>query len=62
MDGRLTIPQAGRRALLSYNQVLRLVMLGQLTGGQDANGRWWVSAGDVERLAQQRDSQPLPAA
>lgn len=45
----LTITQAAARLGRSYNQVLRLVLLGVLHGKQ-RGGHWFVSRDSVERL------------
>jgi hypothetical protein len=50
----ITIAQAGLRLGLSYQQVLRLVMVGQLSGRQTAGGRWVIDAKSVIQLARQR--------
>jgi len=50
----MTVVQAGRELRRSYNQVHRLLMLGLLRGGQNENGRWWVDAADVRRLAHEQ--------
>jgi hypothetical protein len=39
----VSIGEAGARLHLSYNQVLRLVMRGDLTGRREGS-RWWVAA------------------
>ena len=44
----LTIPEACQRLRLSYGRVWRLVMLGEIRGGQE-NGRWWVDWKDLAR-------------
>lgn len=56
---KLTIAEAGTELRKTYNQVLRLVMLGRLEGGRDAQGRWWVDAKGLERY---RREQLMPAA
>ena len=45
----VTISRAGCRLKLSYGQVLRLVMRGELHGQQDDRGRWWIDADDLAR-------------
>lgn len=40
----VTLTQAAARLRLSYNQVLRSVLLGELPGHQDERGRWHVEA------------------
>jgi hypothetical protein len=37
----------------SYNQTLRLVLIGEIKGEQ-RNGRWFLDSGDVARLARSR--------
>ena len=46
-----TIPltEAGYRLALSYNQILRKVMVREIRG-QRVDGRWRVDADEVERL------------
>ena len=53
---KLSIAQAGTALRRSYNQILRLLMLGQLKGGQDEHGRWYVDADDVQRIALERSA------
>ncbi len=40
----------------SYNQTLRWVILGRLKG-ERRDGRWFVSAADVERLRAERERE-----
>jgi len=51
MPEKTTIAAAALKTGRSYNQMMRLVLLGLVRGEQTANGRWLVDAGDVERLA-----------
>lgn len=45
----------------SYHQVMRLVMVGAIKGGQDEHGRWWADAEDVARFERdQRAKGPTP--
>lgn len=55
----LTLTQAAARLGRSYNQVLRLVLLGVLHGKQ-RDGRWAVSRESVERFLHERDSTDAP--
>ena len=48
-----TIAQAGMRLGLSYNQVLRLVLVGRLQGAQ-RDGRWQLEKESVHALAAER--------
>jgi ABC-type spermidine/putrescine transport system permease subunit II len=57
MDGKeVRLVEAAVKLGASYNQILRLVMLGQLKGGR-RDGRWFVNAADVERLRAERARQ-----
>lgn len=51
---KVTLSRAAVILRLSYHQVQRLVMRGDLRGGQDDQRHWWVDADDVARLAQHR--------
>ena len=57
-----TIPltEAGYRLGLSYSQILRRVMVGELRGNRE-NGRWSVDVDVVERL-RKLDANPKTAA
>lgn len=46
----LPLVVAAARLRLSYNQAMRLVLIGEIKGIR-RDGRWWVDAADVERLA-----------
>ena len=51
-------------APMSYHQVLRLVLRGEIEGGQRDGRRWWIDRASVERyrhLRQQATALP-PAA
>jgi len=58
-DQRMTVGQAAIALSLSYNQVQRRVMIGELTGGLDDRGRWWVDARAVERESKHRRAERL---
>lgn len=53
-ENTITIAQAGLRLGLSYQQVLRLVMVGEIRGWQNAQGRWEVDAQTVAEAARPR--------
>jgi len=61
MESTLSIPQASLRLGRSYNQVLRLVLRGELHGWQDAAGRWRVSGEAVEQM-KESSSHPQSSA
>jgi predicted site-specific integrase-resolvase len=46
----MTIANACQILGKSYNQTLRLILLGHLHGWQKRNGRWEIDAQSVERL------------
>lgn len=50
----ITLSQAAVLLRMSYNQVQRLVMRGDLKGGQDAQRHWWVDAGHVATILRDR--------
>jgi hypothetical protein len=54
----VSIGEAGARLHLSYNQVLRLVMRGDLVGRREGS-RWWVAA-DLQARARNRRGQLNP--
>jgi hypothetical protein len=47
----ISLTQTAARLHLSYNQALRLVLIGQLSGWQDGRGRWRVCRTAVEESA-----------
>jgi hypothetical protein len=49
MADQLSLARAALRLSLTYHQVRALVLRGDLRGGQDASGRFYVEAEDVER-------------
>lgn len=51
----ISIAMAAMRLRLSYNQVQRRVLIGELKGEQGEDGRWSVDERDVERYARERD-------
>jgi hypothetical protein len=51
----VTLMDAAARLAASYNQTLRLVLVGKLAG-ERRNGRWYVDADDLERLRAERHS------
>ena len=44
MADRLSLAQAALRLGCTYDQVRRMVLRGELAGGQDEAGRWYVVA------------------
>ncbi len=54
MERTIPLTEAGHRLRLSYNQILRRVMVGELRGEQ-IDGRWQVDADQVERLQKPGD-------
>ncbi len=57
----LTITDSALILAMSYNQVMRLVLLGEIRSRRTSTGRFLVLREDVERLAQSR-SIPAGAA
>lgn len=60
----VTLTQAAALLAASYNQTMRLVLVGALKGEQ-RRGRWFVDARDLERLVRLRRAEdgsqtPLP--
>lgn len=51
--GTVSIARAAQVLARSYNQVLRLVLLGHIKGWQTASGRWVVDAESVHRFGSQ---------
>ena len=49
-QGAISIAKASHMLSQSYNQTLRLVLLGHLRGWQNPNGRWAVDPMSVESL------------
>jgi hypothetical protein len=49
VPARLSIMDTALRLRRSYDVVRRMVVLGQLDGGKDDRGRWYVYADAVER-------------
>jgi hypothetical protein len=54
-----SIAQTGIRTGLSYNQILRLILVRQLRGWQDERARWRVLEEDVRRLELARSAKGL---
>jgi hypothetical protein len=48
MPARLSIMDTALRLRRSYDVVRRMVVLGQLEGGKDSSGRWYVVASSVD--------------
>ena len=48
----MSIPDAAIRLRQSYNQILRLVLIGEIHGFKEG-GRWVVDGGSVEQFARQ---------
>lgn len=55
-----TVTQAGFKMGRSYNQVLRMLLVGELPGYQTDDGRWLVRREAVEKRAQERAAQASP--
>jgi hypothetical protein len=56
----LSVGEAAARAHLSYNAMLRLLMLGEVEGTRRGL-RWWIERASVDRLTRRlRDVVPLP--
>ncbi len=53
----ISVSEAGARLRLSYNQVLRLVLVGSLQG-ERRGMRWWVSAAAVKEIEQREHADP----
>lgn len=51
MPEQLSLARAALRLRLTYHQVRAMLLRGELKGGQDRNGRYYVDALDVERQA-----------
>lgn len=49
----VSLVDAAVKLRASYNQTLRWVMVGRLTG-ERRDGRWFVNAADLERLRRER--------
>jgi hypothetical protein len=54
-----TLTEAALRLGRSYNQTLRLVLVGELEGRQEA-GRWLITAESLERLQERRLGAQTP--
>jgi len=54
---QLSLARAALRLRLTYHQVRAMLLRGELRGGQDRNGHYYVDASDVER----RLSRGLPS-
>lgn len=48
MDAQLSLSRAALRLSLTYHQVRAMLLRGDLQGGQDENGRYFVYAEAVE--------------
>jgi hypothetical protein len=46
---QLSLARTALRLRLTYHQVRAMLLRGELRGGQDPNGRYYVDASDVER-------------
>ena len=49
VSAHLSLARAALRLSLTYHQVRALVLKGELRGGQDDNGRFYVEAADLDR-------------
>lgn len=52
-----TIARASQRLGKSYNQTLRLILLGRLKGWQNSRGRWEVNLASLETLGRDTKGQ-----
>lgn len=60
-DGRLIdLTSAGVRLSLSYHQVHRLMLIGDLEG-ERVGGRWYLNVSSVERYRSQQSKATSPA-
>lgn len=59
---RLSIAAASLRLGKSYNQVQRLILVRELTGGQDERGRWWVDTASLDAFEKRTRSASNAAA
>lgn len=64
METAHTIPLAiaAQKLRRSWHSAWGLVLRGTLRGVQDERGRWFVDAGDVERLIEAKNSAAGPSA
>jgi hypothetical protein len=62
MKPTVSIPQLGLRCRKSYNQVMRDVLRGRLSGFQDDRGRWHVEADSAETYITKSANPPDDAA
>jgi hypothetical protein len=54
MIDRLSLAHAGLQLGLTYHQVRSLLLRGELAGGLDENGHYWVDAAAVARQLPRR--------
>ena len=60
MPGELiTLVEAAARLGISYNRMLRLVLIGDVAG-ERRDGRWFADASDVERRENARVTEAAP--
>lgn len=59
MDARNEIPLtvAAQRLRFTWHRTWSRVLAGDLKGRQDERGRWFVDAGDVQRLLEERQAR-----
>jgi hypothetical protein len=57
MSDQLSLSRAALRLNLTYHQVRSLVLRGDLEGGQDESGRFFVATADLDRYL---DDRPRP--
>ena len=57
MADHLSLARAALRLSLTYHQVRAMLLRGELRGGQDDNGRFYVDAADVERFRSSASSR-----
>lgn len=58
---QISVVEAAAALRLSYNQTLRLILIGALKGAR-VNGRWTVDPRDIERLRLQDDPAGVTSA
>jgi hypothetical protein len=58
MADQLSLARAALRLRLTYHQVRSLVLRGDLEGGQDDSGRFYVDSVALDRYAADRPTRP----
>jgi hypothetical protein len=62
MSDRIPIADAALQLRCTYHVVRRMVLMGELKGGRDSMGHFYVERDDLVRLAQDRQAQSGNAA